>query len=289
MILQDNIMFICGILKVPGIVFHIGKGKGNRCFDVKNRRNQYFKNIINKYHDDVAVKKYAENLTDDEACNLEKSLIHEYWAKGECKTNFHEGGRGGYTGNYNSLERSRKISEFAKTRTGEKNPMWHHVYSEETLNKLREAAKGKKLSPEHIEKLRRINTGRKKTPEEIEKLRIGNIGKHYMKYDSRQYQSMMDKDCPYHYYVELNNKIIFDNISSLQLEKFCETELHISRTIIWKCINSSWIPKFKRHQHLKTLKIYRIKRSVSTNPDECKDVEPETSTGSKCATTGKSS
>jgi hypothetical protein len=106
-----------------------------------------------------------------------------------------------------------------------------------------------------------------------------------MKMNSAEYERMMDKDCPYHYYVELNGEIIFDDISSTKMEKFCESELHISRTIIYKSISHGWSPKFKKHQHLKTLKIYKVRRSVSTSPDECKGVGPETSTGSKCATT----
>ena len=271
--------------KDTNIVFHIGKGCGNRYLDIKTHRNQYFQNIISKYHDNVDVKKYAENLTNEEACSLERKLIHEYWAKGECKTNFHEGGLGGNTGNYDSIERSRKLSEFAKTRTGDKNPMWHHVYTEETLRKIGAVQKGKKLSPEHIQKLKEANTGRKKTTEELLKLSLNNKGKHFKSLNKEAYEKMMDKDCPYHYYVELNGELIFDDISSTKMEKFCETTLHISRTIIYQCIQSNWSPKFKRHQHLKTLKIYRIKRSVSTNPDECKGVGSEISTDSKCTTT----
>lgn len=71
---------------------------------------------------------------------------------------------------------------------------------------------------------------------------------------------MMNKDCPYHYFVELDRKIIFDNISSQKLEEFCNNELHILRTIIYQCCNGKWKPKFKKHQHLQNLKIYRIER-----------------------------
>ncbi len=271
--------------KDTNVVFILAKANGKRYLDRKSRRNQYFKNIINKYHDNVDVKKYAENLLEKDAYDLEKQLINEYWAKGECKANFHEGGCGGNTGNYDSPERSRKISEFAKTRTGDKNPMWHHVYTEETRRKIGAAQKGKKLSEEHIKKIKEANIGRKKTQEEILKLSLNNKGKHFKSLNPEAYEKMMDHDCPYHYYVELNGETIFDNISSEKMEKFCETTLNISRTIIYKCINSGWTPKFKRHQHLKTLKIYRVKRSVSTNPDECKGVESEISADPKCTTT----
>ena len=106
-------------LKSTGKIFHIGKGTGNRYLNTKSSRNKYFKNIIQKYPDDTAVKKLYEGLTNEEACSLERKLISEYKAKGECETNFHEGGCN--TGNYDSLERHEKLSKFAKSRTGEKN------------------------------------------------------------------------------------------------------------------------------------------------------------------------
>lgn len=108
-------------LKSTNKVFHIGKGTKNRYLDTTNSRNKYFKNIIQKYPDDIAVKKLVENLTNEEACQLEKQLIAEYKARGECETNFHEGGCGGNTGNYQSPTRHKKLSDFAKTRVGEKN------------------------------------------------------------------------------------------------------------------------------------------------------------------------
>jgi len=61
---------------------------------------------------------------------------------------------------------------------------------------------------------------------------------------------MMDKDCPYHYFVELDGNTIFDSISSKKLEDFCNNCLHISRTIIYQCIDGKWKPRFKRHKHL---------------------------------------
>lgn len=102
-------------------VFYIGKGTANRYLDTTHSRNGYFKNIIAKYSTDVAVKKLYENITDEEACKLERQLIADYKSRGECEANFHEGGRGGNTGNYQSPERHRKLSEFAKSRVGAKN------------------------------------------------------------------------------------------------------------------------------------------------------------------------
>lgn len=103
-------------------IFYIGKGSNNRYIDTKGSRNDYFKNIIQKEGNNVNVKKLYENLSEEESYKLERELIHKYWDKGECKANFHEGGRGGNHGNYNENMR-KKLSEFASTRTGEKNSM----------------------------------------------------------------------------------------------------------------------------------------------------------------------
>ena len=45
--------------KSDGHIFHIGKGTGNRYLDTKHSRNCYFKSIIAKHGDDVAVKNYS--------------------------------------------------------------------------------------------------------------------------------------------------------------------------------------------------------------------------------------
>lgn len=118
-----------------GEIFYIGKGTGNRWKDVVCHRNDYFKSIIKKEGENVTVKKLYENLYEKDAWDLERKLIHEYWDKCECKANFHEGECGGNHGNYNENMR-KKLSEFASTRTGEKNPMWHHVYTDEQLKNI---------------------------------------------------------------------------------------------------------------------------------------------------------
>lgn len=123
--------------------FHIGKGKGQRYKEKTQSRNQFFKNIINKEKDNVTSEILVDNLTEQEAWDLEKQLIAKYKSKGECKTNFHEGGRGGNTGNYNNPERSHKLSEAAKKRVGELNPMYGKHHTEETKQKLREINLGK--------------------------------------------------------------------------------------------------------------------------------------------------
>lgn len=127
--------------------FHIGKGKNNRYKQKFQSRNEYFKNIIKKEQDNVTSEILFNNLTEQQAWDLEKQLIAEYKAKGECKTNFHEGGCGGNTGHYDSSERSKKLSEAAKKRIGPLNPMYGKHHSEETRQKISETKKSRKIIP----------------------------------------------------------------------------------------------------------------------------------------------
>lgn len=254
-------------------VFYIGKGTGNRYLDTIHSRNDYFKNIVSKYSSDIDVKLLFENLEETEAFDLERKLIHEYWDKGECKANFHEGGYGGNTGNYDSPQRHEKLSKFAKTRVGKLNPMYGKTHSPETRKFLSEINKGRKLTEEHKAKLIAANTGRKKTEEELRKLSIANKGR---KMTVEEYNKMMDRDCPYEYLVYFNDELIYRCLGHTKLYRYCKDKFNISRTIISQILNSSWIPKFSKHMYLKSLKIERLNRThngVSTNPDECKDVE----------------
>ena len=249
-------------LKSTNKVFHIGKGTKNRYLNTTNSRNKYFKNIIQNYPDDVAVKKLVENLTNEEACQLEKQLIAEYKAKGECETNFHEGGCGGNTGNYQSPERHEKLSEFAKTRIGEKNSNFGNKWTEEQKRlqseKLKEAwqdptTRGKFLA-------NRENVGWKPgtIPWNKDKTySLGNMSdEHYLK--------MMNVDCKYKYEVHLEGKLIYWCLGRTKLINFIKEEFNLSRTIIEQVIDGNWQPKFNKHLKYKTLQINKILRDTDT-------------------------
>lgn len=245
--------------KDTNITFHIGKGKGQRYKEKTQSRNIYFKNIINKEGDNVTSEILVDNLTEQEAWDLEKQLIAEYKAKGECQTNFHEGGCGGNTGNYDSLERSKKISEAAKKRIGPLNPMYGKHHSEKTKQILHEKNLGRKLTPEHKAKLIAANTGREKTPEEIEKLRQANLGK---KLSQETKEKMLDSLCPYEYQIYLNGELQYTCLGHTKLWDYCKKQYDISRTIIDKIIANTWKPKFNKHKWLETLKILKIERCI---------------------------
>lgn len=222
-------------------VFYIGKGKSQR-YKNTTHRNDYFKNIIRKYPDDVDVKFVQTNLSEEAAFALEKKLIAEYKAKGQCCANFHEGGRGGNTGHYDNPERSRKISE---------------------------ANLGRHLTKEHKQKLIKANTGRVKTPHELEMLSKAHKGKIISK---ESYDKMMDHLCKYKYEVYLHDEKIFECLGHTALHKFCHDKFHISRSIVESILKNKWRCHFGRTKHLQTLKIKRINRGVTTNGDECNRV-----------------
>ena len=247
--------------KDTNVTFHIGKGKGQRYKEKIKSRNQYFKNIINKEQNNVTSEILFNNLTEQEAWNLEKQLIKKYKAKGECVTNFHEGGCGRNTGNYNNPERSKKISEAAKKRIGILNPMYGKHHTEATKQKLREANLGKKLTPEHKMKLIQANTGRKKTLQELEKLRQANLGK-INKMTEEGKKNMMNKICPYEYQIFLQNKLLYTCLGHTELWNYCKKEFNISRTIIEKIIKNEWKPTFNKHKWLETLQILKIERCI---------------------------
>lgn len=71
-----------------GYIFYVGKGRNNR-YRIKSGRNNYFANYINKYNCDV--RKIKENLTEDDAYNIEASIIIKYKEEGLCCCNLTDG------------------------------------------------------------------------------------------------------------------------------------------------------------------------------------------------------
>lgn len=231
--------------KSTGHIFHVGKGTGNRYLDTEHSRNKYFKSIIEKYPGNVAVKKLIENITNEEACALERKYISEYKAIGECETNFHEGGCGGNTGNYDSPERHTKLSSAASLRTGKLNSNYNKRWNDE--QKQAQSKKLKKAWQEHPEKFKTeafiSNSGFKK----------GNVswntGKTYSigKMTDEHYKNMMLADCKYQFNVLFDDKLIYSCLGGTKLKKFLKKYFNLSRTIVDQLISNTWTPKFNKH------------------------------------------
>lgn len=223
--------------KSTGHIFHIGKGTGNRFLDTKHSRNDYFKNIIAKYPEDVAVKKLVENITNEEACQLERQYIKEYKARGECETNFHEGGSGGNTGNYDSPERSAKLSTAASLRVGELNSNYNNHWSSE--QKSAQSAKLKKTWQEHPEKFKTekflANSGWK--PGHVS----WNTGKTYTlgEMTAEHYTNMMLVDCKYQFNVFFDDLLLYSCLGHTKLNTFIKKYFNLSRTIIDQLRNNT--------------------------------------------------
>lgn len=248
--------------KSTGHIFHIGKGTGNRYLDTVHSRNSYFKNIIEKYPDDVAVKKLAENITNEDACALERKLIAKYKAAGECETNFHEGGCGGNTGNYHSQERHDKLSAAASKRVGKLNSNYGNHWSDE--QRAAQSEKIKKAWAEHPEQFKTekflANSGWKK----------GNIpwstGKTYTigPMTEQHYLHMMQADCKYYFTVYYNDLVLYSCLGFSKLRKFFKDNFNLSRTIVEQLRTNTWKPKFNKHLKLAGLKIETIENTGNT-------------------------
>lgn len=246
-------------------VFYVGKGKNNRYMS-RNRRNSYFLNVLKKEKNNVDVRFVKKELTEEEAFKLERQLIAEYKSQGQCKTNFHEGGCGGHTGNYQSLERSRKLSNAAKLRVGKLNPMYGKTHTNEVKEYLREINQGRKLTEEHRQKLIKANTSRRKSEEERREISVRMKGR---KMSDKTHMLMLQSLCFYEYQIWLGGEMIKSCLGHTALYRFCKDEFNISRTIVDQIVKDEWKPKFNRHMHLKNLKIKVIDRRVSTKDDEC--------------------
>ena len=156
--------------------FYIGKGKGERAYDLY--RNDHHDAITDEYGHAVVI--IADNLTEEEAFELERDTIEDYVfnlgygidIEGHKDydhelphlTNMDWGGIGGKSGIKHSEEYNKKISEAMKGKqrseeTKRKMSEAKRKMSEETKRKMSEANKGKKLSEEIRRKISEANKG----------------------------------------------------------------------------------------------------------------------------------
>ena len=132
-------------------VFYIGIGNIKRPYIISNR-NIHWKNIVNKVGYKIEI--LYENLTWEEACNIEINLIKHY-GRLDLGTgiliNFTNGGEGA-KGIVQSKEHLLKRSNALKGRK----------LFEEHKRRLSEAKKGKTLTDEHKENIRLSRIGKKR-------------------------------------------------------------------------------------------------------------------------------
>ena len=151
-------------------IFYIGKGISNKRPYEKSKRGLHWKNIVNKYGYYITI--IANNLTNEEAIEIEKSQIEKYGRTDKntgVLINKTDGGDGGPTriGYKNSPETRKNIGISLKGRiftTDHKSKMSESAknrnpISEETRKKLSESAKNRNpISEETRKKLQREKT-----------------------------------------------------------------------------------------------------------------------------------
>ena len=126
-----------------------------------------FNNAIKKYGwDNFEHVIFASNLTEDEACNIERLLIEKLELQNsKYGYNINKGGKKASLGE----ETKKKIGDALRGRTI--SPEIRKIYSE--------AHKGIKRTPEAIKKTAEANRGKKRTPEQLEKMREVRLGMKY--------------------------------------------------------------------------------------------------------------
>ena len=158
--------------------FYVGKGKGDRCFQLNRSRSEHFNHILNKVS--CAVYIVEDNLTEKEAHQTESFLIHDYVFNlgygHKIGGNYYNSnspylvnatwGGDGSSGYKFTKEQRERLSKTMKGKT------LGYKHSDETKLKISLAnkgntcwCKGKHLSEETKEKLRKANIGKKYSDE----------------------------------------------------------------------------------------------------------------------------
>jgi len=161
------------------VPFYIGKGKSLR--ELSTKRNQFWKNIVAKHG--FISKKIAENLTEQEAWDLEKSLISTYGKLSDGTgylCNIADGGEGA-SGTVHTKNTKEKWSVAKKGKT------WEEIYGVEQAQLIRAKRKLTGRKPQTEETKKKISEskigeknpmfGKSLTPEHRRKLSKAKISK----------------------------------------------------------------------------------------------------------------
>lgn len=156
----NNKMYIGQTSQNPCCRWKKGKGYG---------KNEYFYRAIIKYGwDNFEHIIFAENLTKEQSCNMERLLIALYQSNNPLYGyNNSIGGESGTVGAKLSAETRAKMS---KSRRGTKNHMCGKHHTEEAKAKNSEAHKRENLSAETLKKMSEAKKGKRMSIENKEKL-----------------------------------------------------------------------------------------------------------------------
>ena len=149
--------------KTDNKVFYVGKGKGKRAYS-KASRSQWWNSVADKH--EMTVEIVFDNLSEDDAFQIEKDTILEFRYFEHPLVNLTDGGEG--MSGYKPYEEQRKrVSEKMQGR---------EITAEHRL-KISESNKGKKRTEVQRKRMSEINTGKKITAEHRLKISESNKGK----------------------------------------------------------------------------------------------------------------
>ena len=120
-------------------VFYVGIGKEKKRAYNDFNRSTHWQNIVNEVGHTVKI--IHNDVSWEEACEIEKSLIKNYGRKDLGTGNLINKTNGG-KGNYGTIVSIKTRQKMSKARKGEKNPMFGKLVSDETRLKISEANKG---------------------------------------------------------------------------------------------------------------------------------------------------
>lgn len=156
-----SIYYVYAYLRNDGSPYYIGKGKGNRAFVKRGTHNPPKESRLNIFLD--------KNLTEEQAFILEKEYIAILGRKNNgtgILRNLTDGGEGpsGY--------RCKRTEEQRKARSGNLNPFYGKLHSQETINIIKEKRKLQKFSKETREKFKNKVISQE-TKDKMSKSRLG--------------------------------------------------------------------------------------------------------------------
>ncbi|MGB3724288.1 MAG: NUMOD3 domain-containing DNA-binding protein [Glaciecola sp.] len=187
-------------------IFYVGKGKGRRAY-WKNNRNKHWHNVVDKHGYTVEI--YKDNLSEADAFNLEIEMIEKIGLDSLC--NYTVGGDGAsgskrteefksmmrekMTGRVFSNETIKKMREAAKNRTRDSHmkqaeKIRGRKLTEEHRRKISEAGKGRSLSEDAKRKISEFHKGKKKDPNAVEAMAASKRKKVRCLNNNTVYESM---------------------------------------------------------------------------------------------------
>ena len=245
--------------------FYVGKGKDDRCFELK--RNKHFNDVIKyleKNKHKYVVHILEQNLTEKEALQIESWYINEYICNYGFKlTNKNWGGFGGDIVSLMTNEERKQYSEKMRLSCLGKNK--GNFHTQETKLKISKINKGRKRTKEQRLKMSEYLRGegnpmygKKHSEETRRKISEANKGKGIGKKHNEETKKLMsEKAKKVKVALEINgNRIEFD--SKKECYSYILDTYGLSKTTCKSLFRTGeeFQPYYKKYKKAKGLKLY---------------------------------